>query len=86
MWCVAELDEEYIGRMEDILAVYEKPLSQREPVVCVDEKPVMLHHEVRPPLAMRPGRIARRDGDISVAARPTSSAGWNRKRGSTSPR
>ena len=63
MWCVAELDEEYIGRMEDILAVYEKPLSQREPVVCVDEKPVMLHHEVRPPLAMRPGRIARRDGE-----------------------
>jgi hypothetical protein len=63
MWCVAELDEEYIRRMEDILAVYEKPLSQREPVVCVDEKPVMLHHEVRPPLAMRPGRIARRDGE-----------------------
>ena len=63
MWCVAELDEEYIGCMEDILAVYEKPLSQREPVVCVDEKPVMLHHEVRPPLAMRPGRIARRDGE-----------------------
>jgi DDE superfamily endonuclease len=63
MWCVAELDEEYIRRMEDILAVYEKPLSQREPVVCVDEKPVMLHHEVRPPVALRPGRIARRDGE-----------------------
>ena len=34
MWCVAELDEEYIARMEDVLAVYEKPLSAREPVVC----------------------------------------------------
>jgi hypothetical protein len=45
MWCVAELDEEYIRRMEDILAVYEKPLSEREPVVCVDEKPVVLHQE-----------------------------------------
>jgi hypothetical protein len=32
MWCVAELDEEYIRRMEDILAVYEKPLSERDPV------------------------------------------------------
>jgi transposase len=63
MWCVAELDEDYIRRMEDILAVYEKPLWLREPVVCVDEKPVMLHHEVRPPLAVRPGRIARRDGE-----------------------
>ena len=41
MWCVAELDEEYIARMEDVLAVYEKPLSAREPVVCIDEKPVV---------------------------------------------
>ena len=63
MWCVAELDEEYIRRMEDILAVYEKPLNEREPVVCVDEKPVMLHQEIRPPQAMRPGQVARRDGE-----------------------
>jgi transposase len=61
MWCVAELNEEYIARMEDVLAVYEKPLSAREPVVCIDEKPVVLHEEVRPPMAMQPGRIARRD-------------------------
>ena len=57
MWCVAELDEEYIARMEDVLAVYEKPLSAREPVVCIDEKPVVLHEEIRPPLAMQPGRV-----------------------------
>ena len=63
MWCVAELDEEYIARMEDVLAVYEKPLSAREPVVCIDEKPVVLHQEVRSPVAMRPGRVARRDAE-----------------------
>jgi transposase len=63
MWCVAELDEEYIARMEDVLAVYEKPLLAREPVVCIDEKPVVLHQEVRPPVALRPGRVARRDGE-----------------------
>ena len=63
MWCVAELDKEYIRRMEDILGVYEKPLSEREPVVCVDEKPVVLHQEVHPPQTMRPGRVARRDGE-----------------------
>ena len=61
MWCVAELNEEYIARMEDVLKIYEKPLSEREPVVCVDEKPVVLHANVRPPRPMRPGRIARRD-------------------------
>src|ERR1035441_4498268 len=71
MWCVAEIDEEYIARMEDVLAVYEKPLSAREPVVCIDEKPVVcidekpvvLHQEVRPPVAMQPGRVARRDAE-----------------------
>ena len=36
MWCIAELDEEYIKAMEDVLEVYEKPLSADEPVVCVD--------------------------------------------------
>jgi len=61
MWCVAELDEEYIRRMEDVLKLYEKPLSAEEPVVCIDEKPVVLHQDIRAPLAARPGRLARRD-------------------------
>src|ERR1035438_2172405 len=63
MWCIAELNEEYIARMEDVLKIYEKPLSEREPVVCVDEKPVVLHADVRPVRPMRPGRIARRDSE-----------------------
>jgi hypothetical protein len=63
MWCVAELDDEYIRCMEDILAVYERPLNEREPVVCMDEKPVVLHQDVRPPQPMRSGRVARRDGE-----------------------
>ena len=74
MWCVAKLDEEYIARMEDVLALYEKPLSEQEPVVCVDEKPVVLHQEIRPPLVMKPGWVARRDGNISAVERRTCSA------------
>jgi hypothetical protein len=49
--------------MEDVLAMYERPLSESEPVVCVDEKPVVLHADVRPPRPMRPGRIGRRDSE-----------------------
>jgi hypothetical protein len=63
MWCVAELDEEYIRRMEELLALYEKPLREKQPVVCVDEKPVVLHADARPPEPMRPGQIARRDAE-----------------------
>jgi hypothetical protein len=37
MWCVAELDEEYMRRMEDVLAVYENTPSEGEPVVCIDK-------------------------------------------------
>jgi transposase len=47
--------------MEDVLALYEKPLSEKEPVVCMDEKPVVLHADVRAPRPLRPGQIARRD-------------------------
>ena len=38
MWCVAELNAEYIAKMEDVLALYERPYSPHEPVVCLDEK------------------------------------------------
>ncbi len=86
MWCVAELDEEYIRRMEDILAVYEKPLSEREPVVCMDEKPVVLHQEVRPPQPMRPVRVARRDGEYQRCGTANVFCGVEPKAGRYFPR
>ena len=39
-WCVAELTPEYIHKMEDVLATYERPRNENQPVVCVDEKSV----------------------------------------------
>src|SRR5712691_2925339 len=53
MWCVAELDQEYIQKMEDVLATYEKPYNPAQPVVCLDETPVSLHADVRPPIPCR---------------------------------
>ena len=47
--------------MEDVLAVYEKPYDPAEPVVCLDEKPVTLHDDVRSPVAAAPGTVAKRD-------------------------
>ena len=71
MWCVAELNDEYIAKMEDVLETYEKPYDPQEPVVCLDEKPVTLHADVRPASPAKPGREARRDNEYErAAARP----------------
>ncbi len=63
MWCVADLDDDYIDKMEDVLELYEKAYNPQEPVVCVDEKPVTLHADVRPASPAAPGREARRDNE-----------------------
>src|SRR5271157_436818 len=63
MWCVADLDEEYIAKMEDVLEVYERPYDPQQPVICVDEKPITLHADVRPASPVVPGREARRDNE-----------------------
>lgn len=63
MWCVGDLNDEYIRRMEEVLRTYEKPYSAAEPVVCLDEKPVTLHADVRPSRPAAPGKVARRDNE-----------------------
>ena len=63
MWCVPQLDDDYIACMEDVLETYERPYDPTEPVVCLDEKPVTLHADVRPPTPAAPGREARRDSE-----------------------
>jgi hypothetical protein len=63
MWCVADLDEDYIARMEDVLEIYERPYNPDEPVVCLDEKPITLHADVRAASPAVPGREARRDNE-----------------------
>jgi hypothetical protein len=61
MWCVAELNEEYVRKLEDVLELYERPYNPAEPVVCMDEKPVVLHKDVRPAKPAAPGLVAKRD-------------------------
>ncbi len=63
MWCVADLNEDYIARMEDVLETYEQAYDSQRPVVCLDEKPVTLHADVRPTSSAAPGREARRDNE-----------------------
>ncbi len=51
-----------MAKMEDVLEVYQRPLNPKEPVVCLDEKPICLHQEVREPVVPeKAGEILRRD-------------------------
>ena len=61
MWCAAELNEEYLAKMEEVLETYEQPYNFQEPVVCLDEKPVTLRADARAASPATPGREARRD-------------------------
>jgi hypothetical protein len=61
MWCVPEIDREFIDRMEDLLELYAKPEDASEPVFCLDERPVQLVDAELPGRRARPGKIAKRD-------------------------
>ena len=63
MWCVPEVDAAYVERMEDVLEIYEQPYNPQEPVVCLDEKPVVLHRDVRPAQSAQPQHPAKRDSE-----------------------
>ena len=63
MWVVADLNDDYIAKMEDVLETYEQPYDPQQPVLCLDEKPVTLHADVRPTSPAQPGREARRDNE-----------------------
>lgn len=61
MWCVPQIDSQFVERMEDVLRLYARRHRGSEPVVCLDERPVQLLEPARPAVVMRPGRVARID-------------------------
>ena len=61
MWCIPQVDGEYVARMEDVLDLYAEAPDPKRPVVCFDESPIQLIGEVRQPIPARPGQIERYD-------------------------
>ena len=54
-------DAAFVAAMEAVLEVYQRPEDARFPVVAMDERPVQLLKDLRSPVPLKPGRIARRD-------------------------
>lgn len=61
MWCIPNVDAEYVARMEDVLDLYTDEPAHDEPVVCFDESPIQLIGETRSSTRASPGKPARID-------------------------
>ena len=61
MWCIPQVDGEFVARMEDVLDLDAEPPDAKRPVVCFDESPTQLIGEVRQSIPARPGQLERYD-------------------------
>ena len=80
-----QADAEFVAHMEQVLDIYAQPYDPACPVVCMDEQPVQLVKETRPPIAAtkeRPHRARgldyeyERAGTASVFLFGEPLAGW----------
>src|SRR5262249_49553764 len=84
MWCIPQVDAEYVARMEDVLDLYAEEPDPQQPVVCFDESPLQLIGEVRQPIAPEPGQIERYDceyrptGTATLCASPDANRPWRK--------
>jgi len=61
MWCIPEVTDEFIERMEHIVDLYHRPYSPDEPVICFDEKNTQLIEDTRHSIPTAPGKPRKRD-------------------------
>ena len=82
MWCIPQVDGEYVARMEDVLDLYAEPADPKRPVICFDESPVQLIGEARQPIPAEPGQRERydyeyrRNGTVNLFIVLDAQRGW----------
>jgi hypothetical protein len=68
--------------MEEVLELYAETFNERQPLVCFDERPCVLHGDTHPAMAVQPGRAARydyeyqRNGTCNLFMMFQPGAGW----------
>ncbi len=82
-----EQDAEFVAAMEEVLETYARPYDAQQPLVCMDEQPVQLVRETRPPRAAtaeHPQRVAdyeyERAGTAAVFMFCEPLSGWREAR------
>jgi len=77
-----DADAEFVAAMEEVLDTYEKPYAPDHPVLCMDEQPVQLIKETRPPIPATKRHARRIDyeyeraGTASIFMFTEPLAGW----------
>ncbi len=81
-----EADAEFVANMEEVLDTYAKLYDPSCPVLCMDEQPVQLVREARPPIAATAKHPRRVDYEYERAVRRTSLCSRSRWRDGARPR
>jgi hypothetical protein len=58
---IAKPSAQFVAKMEDVLAVYERPYDPQRPLVCVDEVSKTLHDTPRGTLPIEAGQPPRQN-------------------------
>jgi hypothetical protein len=66
-----EADAEFVAHMEEVLDTYEKLYNPAVPVICMDEQPVQLLKETRPPIPATTKNAKRVDYEYERAGTAT---------------
>ena len=61
MWCVGQMNANYVAQMEHVLDLYALPEDPAQPVVNFDEAMKQLVSDITPASAMKPSQPARQD-------------------------
>ena len=61
MWCIKQINEEYLANMEDVLELYAEPVDDQRPRLCFDECTALLVSNLVEPLPMEEGQAERID-------------------------
>lgn len=62
-WCIPTVGAEFVGKMEQVLDLYEQPYDSDRPQICFDERPCQLISENRIPIPAEPGKPSRYDSE-----------------------
>ena len=89
MWCIGDMNAEYVAQMENILSLYAEEPDETRPVINIDEAGKQLVEDITPLSPMKPGQCEkmdyeyRRGGVANIFMMMDRHNGWRRSKATT---